>query len=747
MIINRKVKRTILENKSQYIGSMVLIVISCLMFTLMNLLADNMNNMTTAFEKNCFQEDASFVTATGLENIPGLEKKFHARIEEASSFDYSLAEGRKLRIFSENTRVNLPAVVEGTSLKGKDILLEPAFAKANKYGIGSTIQIYDRTFRVSGYMSLPNYIYPIESDNDLMVNPQGFGTAVLSKEDFAGFQRGSRFYSIRFDAASGSKDTVAEQFRNELKRENILLSKWTDAAENQRITIVTAKIEGIGKVSTTMPVAILLLTCVLTGVVMRRLIRREAVVIGTLYAQGYRKWEIVRHYLRFPLAVALTGGIAGTVLGALLLKPMLNVMVSFFNIPMTEMLFKPGYLLASLLLPLAFLTVSSLIVLDRELSHKPVELMRGARENGRVNFLERVLKLERFPFPVKFKLREQLRSMSRLLFLLLGVILATMLLLFGFTAKSSMDFLMKDSLKDTYRFQHEYVFNTLQTGKAPEGAEAFSASVFTPKGSKERFEICGIEPGSSYLSLKDGKGNELPKDRVIITRPLADKLKVVPGDSVTAVNRLDSRTYTVTVDLVAETFIGEYVFMPLSRFNQLLELPKGSYMGLWSINALDIPESDLFSSRTIEDSVKAFLATMEPLQAVIGIISFLSFLIGLIAIYVVTSLIIEENRNSISLMKVFGYRKREVNSLILNSSSYIIVLGYVLGIPLVMALLNVLFLSLTDSINLTIPVAVNYGYVLVGFVVVFLTYEIANSLSRRKINRITLSEALKAGTE
>ena len=66
--------------------------------------------------------------------------------------------------------------------------------------------------------------------------------------------------------------------------------------------------------------------------------------------------------------------------------------------------------------------------------------------------------------------------------------------------------------------------------------------------------------------------------------------------------------------------------------------------------------------------MKAFNAKTQPLQVTVGVISFTAFIIGIIVIYVVTSLIIEENKGNISLMKVFGYRRKEVNSLILNSS-------------------------------------------------------------------------------
>jgi putative ABC transport system permease protein len=41
----------------------------------------------------------------------------------------------------------------------------------------------------------------------------------------------------------------------------------------------------------------------------------------------------------------------------------------------------------------------------------------------------------------------------------------------------------------------------------------------------------------------------------------------------------------------------------------------------------------------------------------------------------------------------------------------------------------------------------NFWHVLFGFVVVMLTYQASNLLSKKKIDKIPMSEALKAGSE
>lgn len=110
-------------------------------------------------------------------------------------------------------------------------------------------------------------------------------------------------------------------------------------------------------------------------------------------------------------------------------------------------------------------------------------------------------------------------------------------------------------------------------------------------------------------------------------------------------------------------------------------------------------------------------------------------------------MMIEENKENISLMKILGFRKREVYSLILNSSSFSVILGYLLGIPLLLTSLNEMFQSLTKEMSISLPITISYGYLLAGFLIIYLTYEVSKALSKKKINRISMNEILKSRLE
>ncbi len=748
MVINKRIKRVFFENKAQYIGAVLLILLSCFLFANLVLVSGNLTRLMNEYEKDYVQEDASFTTDKSIDNLPELESASDAIIEEGKSFDYALSEGSTLRVFTNNDKINIPAVVEGNGLNGSgEILLNPAFAAAQNYKIGDMLTILDKPFTVVGFMALPNYIYPLKSETDLLYSPQGFGIAVISKEDFASLGKGSNFYAVKFNHPEENARAQSVKFIALLKSRGIDITQWTDIGVNVRVSGADAKFSSAGLMGRVMPTAFFLLTAVLLGNVIGRMIKRESVTAGALYALGYRRKELYRHYLKFPLVIAAIGGVLGTVLGLCTVRPMMSVYFALFDIPMTGIDYSPAVIILSLLLPVLFLGLSGFIVIHEELKHSPADLMKGNKEKSKVNFLERRFKLEKLKFASKFKIREQFRSLSRLALLLTGCSVATLLLLFGFFLKSGMDYFLDIEVKNAQNYQYEYVFDSLRTAPVPEGAEPFAVSKFLLPGDDTKvFSVAGYLPDSQISTVVDEAGNRLPIDQVIITKLIADKLSVKPGDTITIVRKADYQEFSLTVGNIAAS-LNMTILMPLAEYNEKFGMRSGSYNELFSNKLLDIPENEQYKVYSINDKISAIQSLMAPLASMVVFMAAIAFIIGMIIIYVVTSMIVEENKSTISLMKIFGYRKKEVNSLILNSSTIVVVIGYIIGILLSFASVGGLIKALEDSLTFAMPVTIDPLYVIFGFIVVILSYELSKLLCRKKVNAVSMSESLKAGTE
>ena len=455
MSLQRKIYRTMIENKAQYLGAFFMVLAGSMLLVGMSIVADNLSNVFNRFSKDHMLGDAEIYLRSDL-NIAKLEEAGNAIIEKSSFLDYELQPGQTLRIFGENEKLNVHAVIKGHALDENSILIDPLFANANDLEIGDSVVIAGKTYSVAGMVALPNYIYVIRSTQEMINDPTKFGVAVLMQANLAEMPGVVDFYSIRFvDRTNIHQQDVS--FRSRLLAEGMEILNWISTEDKSMVTFVTLEITTLTTMSKVLPGMLLLLSIILVSILLKRMILQEMSVLGTLYALGYRRVELLRHYLLYPVIIAAAGGGLGAMLGIAIVKPILNFMLSVFPMPVSDFEYNYAILAIGLLLPLVVLCFVSYLVVVRLLRFSPADLIKGSGVSEKINFFEKSLKLERLNFTAKFQIREQVRSLSRTGFLLFGVIVATILLLYGLTLQSSLDYMLNEGIAALYNLKFEYV--------------------------------------------------------------------------------------------------------------------------------------------------------------------------------------------------------------------------------------------------------------------------------------------------
>jgi len=85
--------------------------------------------------------------------------------------------------------------------------------------------------------------------------------------------------------------------------------------------------------------------------------------------------------------------------------------------------------------------------------------------------------------------------------------------------------------------------------------------------------------------------------------------------------------------------------------------------------------------------------------------------------------------------------------MILNSSTFVIVAGFMIGISIMAASMSSMYGYIGNMINLVLPTIISPLYVVVCFVVIMLTYQLSKLFCSKRVNEVSMNEALKAGTE
>jgi putative ABC transport system permease protein len=746
--LRKRIWRIIKENKGRYIGIVILILLGSFYFIATTGVANNLEKMVTEFAEEYRQEDLTFLIDKPIEDIAALEGEYSAQIEAYRQYDVIVPDG-ELRLLSSGMKVNIPAITSGRGLENPgDILLDPNFLKMHGLDIGGQIKLNGKTFNIVGTMAIPNYVYIIKNLYDVLPT-SGFGIGIISGADIEAFPEAVTVYAAYFeDRENINAQTM--KVHGLLSEKGYSLSEWMDAKSNKRVSMPWANISSMKSMSFPVSTAFFLLSCLIVGVMSMRIVKSDSVVIGTLYAQGYRQRELTRHYLAIPILLSVAGGLAGVLLALPCVRPVVDSMLTFYILPDKGITFAPLNLALAVLMPVAFIGMSSFLIMRKLLKKSAVELMKDDEQKVKVNFIERALRLDRFKFNTKFQIREQVRSIPRLSFLVLGVSAASMILLYGLTYNYSMDVVMDKGALERYLFPLEYNFKEIrnvQDGGIPEGAEPYNAFRCYPEGRESvEFYLVGTEPNSVGFKMNDMQGNALSREQVNISYPLAGRLKLKEGETISFVNKLDGKSYSLKIDGIVKAYGEQFVYMPLDEFNRMTGQPPGSYCTVLSSNEIDFDKSLLAGVMDARDH-EAYKDLARPTTIIVTSVTILAVLIAAIIIYLVTLLTIDENRNTISLLKILGYRRKEVTKLILNSSTPAVFIGFWLGLPLMLVFGNNISNYVAEMINMVIPMMVNPLYVLISFVVIFAVYEITKWLCGRKLAKISMSEALKAGME
>jgi putative ABC transport system permease protein len=727
-----------MEKKAQFFSAWFLIVISTIVFYSFTAAGANLIENLHIFFKENKVENAYFITQKPLNDIEEIEKQSGVKIEKRLAADISYSKDSILRVLDETDDINLATVVEGDKLSSDhDILVDKGFAKAHDMEIGNEVELGGETFRVSGYMAIPDYIYPLKEESGFLKNPDAFGVAVVKESVLSKWEDNQSYYSIRLS------DTSPEELKKQINQTNSII-QWTDKKDNNRISFIKGDIAGVKKMGQFLPIGILFISMVIILILLWRLMKKEYVQIGTLYALGYRKNEIIRHYLSYAGIFAITGSVVGTILGWGFLHPLLSAFAAYYNLPVLEVRPHVIYLLTSLLLPLVLFIPLTYFLVYRVLKIPPVSLIKGGEQKVKVSRLERLLKLRKLPFRRKFVMREIMRNLPRALFLIIGVMFATLLLLFGFVTKNSMEYLVTDNFQQVYDYEYSYLFKAPQT-EEPESGQIGAVAPFTID--RESVTITGLKPDNTAIRLVDSRGEKLRFNSVIMNKSLADKLGVQKGDSIHVSNELTGKSFTLTIDHIAESYLGNMIYMPLANFNQLNDYPSGSYTEVYSKKELMLPQEKLVSTTKSSDTIDGFKEMIKPLNYGVAGIAFVAAIIAVIIIYILISLLIEENSFKISLMKVIGYREKTIMNMMIGYNIWFIILGYVAGIPVTLLSISAFMNSITAEMNVTIPVKLDWISVLISFIIIIISYYVSLWLNHRKLKGISMKEAINRSTE
>lgn len=763
--LRKRFPRELKNNLGKYLGIFLLMSVTIALTSGFLLAAHSIGIIIDDMPEKYTIEDARFTTA-----FEATDEQLNAAADAAReagtggadivrnwSFDadFNHAQGddgrdRTLRVYQHRTQVDLAAYAEGRVPEAADeVAIDRVFATNNGITIGEEVELFGQRFTVCGIMTTSDNQALFQNNSDFTVNTLTFGVAEVSESGFAALEatghQPAYTYSVRFadrDLTVAQRTDAEKDMMRALSTAGATVDDLTDSSANQGIGYAADDVSGDSTMWSVLLYMIIVIMAFVFVVLTSGTIEEESAIIGTLLASGYRRRELVTHYLALPAAVGIAAAVVGNVAGyTLMSEPMRNLYYGSYSLPPYYATWSWGVFAQTTVLPVATLVGITLLGLLHKMGHTPLEFLRHETSKGGV---KRGFALpERLSFIARFRMRVFLRNLGNFATLFVGIGFASMLLLFSLAILPTMTH-YAENLHNNVVAEHMY---TLKAPLEVDNAQAEKYAVYSLEYDRgegsgtESITVYGVPEDSRYwddLAVGDG--------HVVFGNGLIDKFRFTDGQTVNLYDKYEDETREVTYEgdgCAWGTKSDMAVYMSLDDFNRFFGNDAGYFNGYASDQALDLNARYLTNDLTPEsmDAIgEQFVGMMDDM---IGMLVGLSVFIFLVFMYLLTKSMIDQSARAISYMKVFGYRDSEISRLYVRSITLTVAVSLVVCQPLIIGGLTLLFramlLAYNGNIEIYVPMAAIAEVIAIGFA----TYLAVALLHIRRIKRVPLALALK----
>ena len=442
-------------------------------------------------------------------------------------------------------------------------------------------------------------------------------------------------------------------------------------------------------------------------------------------------------YLRKGGRLGLVAAIVGNVLGYTLLKQyMADMYYGSYSLPTYVTHWNGDAFVKTTVVPLILMFCINLLVLVNKMSLSPLKFLRRD--------LKRRQKKKAFKLNTKigilkrFRLRVIFQNMPNYVTIIIGVLFANFLLLFGFMFGPLLDH-YQEEITSNLICQYQYVLKAPQETDTP-GAEKYSVASLKTVDDKRKSEdvtVYGVVPDSAYLDLNFDGG-------VVISNAYAEKFGLSAGDTLRVKEAYGDKEYSFPIKGVHYYPAGIAVFMEQSAFHSTFDQSADAFNGYFSNQKItDIEDLYVATTITVDDmtktsrQLKQSMGNMMVLFLVFGVAMFM------LIVYLLSKIILEKNAQSISMTKILGYSNREINSLYITTTSLVVISSMLLTIPLCAYLMKTvcvyIFSDYSGWFAYYVPLTVYVKMFLLGVC----SYLAVAYLQTRSIKGVPLGEALK----
>lgn len=663
-------------------------------------------------------------------------------LEEDTDTDGSGKKDSTLRIFEKRTDVNKVCVMDGKLPKSEnEIAIDRMYADNNNLKTGDNITVGGKKLEISGLVALSDYSALFSDNSDLMFDAVKFGVAIMTDEGFESFEDSRIYYNYAWKYEKEPKSEIKEKETSDdfmkVLAQQATIEKYVPRYTNQAINFTGDDMGGDKAMMIVLLYILIVILAFVFAVTINHTIAKEATVIGTLRASGYTRGEMIRHYLAIPMLVTLLAAIIGNILGYTVFKDMVaNMYYGSYSLPTYKTIWNSEAFILTTIIPMIIMLITNLVSLAHRLKLSPLRFIRRDLSSQKK---KKAVKLPHMKFFTRFRLRIVIQNRSSYITLMIGIVFANILFLFGMMMSPLLSHYQEEVVTNMLA-DYQYVLKAPVEIEDEEVEKYCVVSLKTVNGDKEGEEISvyGVQKDSEYVEWK------LPSNGICISDGYAEKYQLKKGDTIVLREAYGNKMYGFQIKKIVEYPSALAVFMPEKQFCETFDKEEGYFNGYFSDTELkDLKKEYVATCITQDDLTKVSRQLDVSMGKMFYLVNIFAVALSALLIYLLTKLILEKNTNSISMVKILGYENGEVARLYLLATTWVVVISLIFGMWISTVVIDGIYRVMMMDYSGWLTLYIAPKVYVEMFIMSMAAYLAVALLQFRKIQKIPMDEALK----
>ena len=743
--INRTILRSIKSNLSYYISIILLTSLAVFLVSVAFSNAYMISDDIKSIMSDGNVESAQFITSVPLskENIEKLEKEHGVLIEETEYLDF-LIEDKTYRFFKPAQKINKYQILQGENIQNKnEILLDRDFANSNDIQIADAYEIDGENFTVVGFAIRPDYIYSPKNLTDAWVDKADFAMVQVDFDTFEELKNKSSYSISAYYSVSYGDDTDTDAFRRCINDE---CGAYSYLSSNSNIRISKPLNSGVEMLMLAWFIGPLLFTIILMliSVVLGRLIEREKKHIGTLLSFGYRNYEIGLHYSIYAIIPAIIGSVTGVLLAAFAGNSVAMYLLYDYQLINYDYYVRTPVVIICLIVPtVLYGSVAYIKTYKLFKRNSIVSLLTDRCDDTKKQ--RRMLESSKMNFKRKFRLRSLLSNPARTLLVLLCLFLSSFMSLFGFALGDTVDQMTENGIESGTVYKYNYFLNQVMTDNIFGGVSGISVS-YEMSDNGNSIVLNGVPTDSKFENMELLIG-EYSNEGFYISNAVAIERGLNKGEKIKIRNTVTLEDIEIKIDGIVNDNTNQAVYTSYKNVKDIMQIKEDYFNVIYSDEELSIPSEKLAYISDSQSILDILDTAMSALDGFVYGLVIIGSMLGVISVYLIVNMLIEDNRSNISMLKVLGYRNREIRRIIMNTNHILVILGLLLSYPLCYFTLNILSRVAIPYMHVVLQPYIDISSFALTALLIAASYFFSLSLLFGKVDKIDMVLALKGNRE